>query len=224
MGERKDLLFDYHKNSHRDYLSRVNNVYMPKYVAAQKAKTYGFEYWDGDRSINYGGYFYREGYWDSFACKLINTYRLNSQSKILEVGCGKGFLLFDIIKHCPGIDVVGLDISSYAIGKAPNQVSDCLIVGDAKSLPFEADSFDLVISINTLHNLLVFDLVSALREIERVGTGNAFVNVESYSSELQKQNLLYWQVTCEAFFNPEEWVYLFKLAGYSGDYGFIFFD
>jgi len=67
-------------------------------------------------------------------------------------------------------------------------------------------------------------LFLALAEIERVGRRRKYVCVESYRNEVEKANLLYWQVTCESFFTPEEWLWCFEKAGYSGDYSFIYFD
>ena len=84
--------------------------------------------------------------------------------------------------------------------------------------------FDYVFSITTLHNLHNYDLDKALREMERVGRKNKYLCVESYRNEEEKANLLYWQVTCEAFCTPEEWEWWFKTTGYTGDYSFIYFE
>jgi protein-L-isoaspartate(D-aspartate) O-methyltransferase len=119
--------------------------------------------------------------------------------------------------------VYGLDISSYAIDNSKEEVRHRLQVGHANSLPFESGSFDLVVSLNTLHNLYCFDLERALSEIERVGRSHKYICVESYRTEEEKANLLYWQVTCEAFFTPAEWEWWFKRTGYSGDHSFIYF-
>lgn len=212
-----------HIGTKRDYLARVNNLEMPKHRAAELAKQWGFDYWDGDRSINYGGHFYKKGYWESTARGLIETYSLNSKSRVLDVGCGKGFLLKEIVDLVPGIDICGLDVSSYAIDNAHPDIAHQLKLGHAARLPFNDQEFDLVFSINTLHNLHAYDLHSALLEIQRVGK-SSFICVESYRDEIEKQNLLYWQVTCEAFNTPDEWLWWFKLAGYTGDYEFIFFE
>jgi len=223
MGERIDLLERYHGGGQRDYYARVNNPKIEKYQAATRAKRFDFDYWDGDRSINYGGYTYRKGYWDALVKALITRYGLNSSSRVLDIGCGKGFLLYDLQRHT-GCSVAGVDISDYALGLAPDELVADLVCCDAARLPFENQSFDLVLSINTLHNLLLPNLIESLKEVSRVSKSHCFINVESYSTELQKQNLLYWQVTCEAFYTPEEWNFIFELAGYQNDYGFIFFD
>jgi len=165
-----------------------------------------------------------EGRWEKVAKAMIEHYGIKSGDKILDVGCGKGFLLFDFTKVLPGIEIYGLDISTYAINKSKEEIKDRLQVGNATSLPFEDHSFDLVYSINTLHNLPCYELGIALSEIERVGKNNKYICVESYRNEIEKANLLYWQVTCEAFNSPEEWEWWFNNANYSGDYSFIYFE
>ena len=155
---------------------------------------------------------------------MVEHYGIKAGDKILDVGCGKGFLLFDFTKVVPGLDIHGIDVSSYAIENAKDEVKERLQVGNANSLPFPDNHFDLVFSLNALHNLHCYDLEPALREIERVGKKNKYICVESYRTEVEKANLLYWQVTCEAFNTPEEWEWWFKLTGYTGDYSFIYFE
>lgn len=219
-----DLLSAIHKSTQRDYLARVNDVDFPKPKAAELAKQWGFDYWDGDRKICYGGYRYMEGRWEKVARAMAEHYGIKPGDKILDVGCGKGFLLFDFTKVVPGVEVYGLDISEYAIENSKEEIKDRLQVGNAIKLPFEDHSFDFVYSITTLHNLHSYDLDKALREIERVGKKNKYICVESYRNEIEKANLLYWQVTCEAFNTPEEWDWWFKQTSYTGDHSFIYFE
>ncbi len=219
-----DFLSVLHKSTKRDYLARVNEPEYPKAKAAVLAKKWDQDYWDGDRRICYGGYRYMEGRWEKVARAMVEQYGLKPGDKILDVGCGKGFLLYDFTKVLPGIEVYGLDISQYAIENAKEEVRDRLQVGNAKQLPFPDKHFDLVISITTLHNLHNYDLDPALREIERVGKKDKYICVESYRNEEEKANLLYWQVTCEAFCTPEEWDWWFKQTGYTGDHSYIYFE
>jgi protein-L-isoaspartate(D-aspartate) O-methyltransferase len=212
-----------HKATKRDYLARVNDPDFPKAKAAELAKKWDYDYWDGDRRINYGGYRYLEGRWEKVARAMAEHYGLKAGDRILDVGCGKGFLLFDFTKVVPGIEVHGIDISDYAIRNAKEEIKHRLQVGDATHLPWPDKHFDLVISLNTLHNLHCYDLDKALREMERVGK-RKYLCVESYRNEVEKANLLYWQATCEAFNTPEEWEWWFKLTGYTGDYSFIYFE
>ncbi len=218
-----DFLSSVHSATSRDYLARVNDPEYPKARAAELAKKWGVEYWDGDRRTGYGGFRY-DGRWRPVAEAMAGHYGLQSGDSVLDVGCGKAFLLHDLSEVVPGLEVSGLDISGYAIERAPENVRERLTVGTAAELPYEDDAFDLVISINTLHNLHVDELDAALREIERVGMRDKYVCVESYRNEEEKANLLYWQLTCETFCTPEEWAWWFEHAGYGGDHSFIYFE
>ena len=219
-----DFMSPLHKSTQRDYLARVNDPEFPKPKAAALAKQFDYDYWDGDRRVCYGGYKYMAGRWEKVARMMAEHYRIKPGQRVLDVGCGKAFLLHDLTLVVPGVEVVGIDISEYAIRNAKPEVRDRLQVGNATALPFADDSFDLVISITTLHNLYCYDFDRALREIERVGRGNKYICIESYRSEQEKANLLYWQVTCEMFCTPEEWQWWFRQTGYSGDHSFIYFE
>ena len=216
-----DFVSQLNTKTKRDYLQRV--LKHNKANCAQVAKKFGRDYWDGDRKYGYGGYSY-DGRWKSVAQSMLKHYSLKDNSCLLDVGCGKGFLIHEIKLALPSVEIRGIDISSYAIDNSKEEVRPFLDLGLAYKLPYPDDYFDLVISINTLHNLYVYDLEGALKEIERVSKGNSYVVVESYRNEKEKANLLYWQLTCESFYTPEEWKWIFKKFGYSGDYSFIFFE
>lgn len=218
-----DFLSVNHKKIVRDYLARVNDNEFPKSKAAELSKKWGYDYWDGNRKICYGGYKY-DSRWKHIAKSMIEHYKLKDDARILEIGCGKGFLLYEFLQELPNATIQGIDISNYAIENCKEEVSQYLHVGNAISLPYNDNSFDFVISINTLHNLYCYELYKALKEIQRVANGNKYICVESYRNEVEKTNLLYWQVTCEAFNTPEEWLWWFNLAGYTGDYSFIYFE
>ena len=219
-----DFMSVLHKSTQRDYLARVNDPEFPKAKAAELAKQFSEDYWDGDRRICYGGYRYIEGRWEKIARAIAEHYPLPEKPKILDIGCGKGFLLYDFLKVIPNAEIYGIDISDYAIENCKPEIRDRLQVGNAINLPWEDNSFDLVISITTLHNLHAYNLDLALREMQRVGKEHKYLCVESYRNEAEKANLLYWQVTCEAFNTPEEWHWWFKHTGYAGDHSFIYFE
>ena len=219
-----DFIGTLHKSTQRDYLARVNDAEYPKSKAAKLAKQFAYDYWDGDRRICYGGYRYIEGRWERVAKALCMHYSLPANAKILDIGCGKGYLLYDFLKVLPDAEVFGIDISEYAIANSKPEIRDRLIVGNATNLPWKNNNFDLVISLNTLHNLHVFDLFPALCEMERVGKKHKYLCVESYRNEEEKANLIYWQVTCEAFNSPEEWQWWFNQTNYTGDHSFIYFE
>jgi protein-L-isoaspartate(D-aspartate) O-methyltransferase len=218
-----DFIMPLHTSTKRDYLARVNDPEYPKAKAADLALKWNVEYWDGDRRTGYGGMKY-DGRWRKVADLRVAHYGLKPGDKVLDVGCGKGFLLHDLTQAVPGLEVTGLDISRYALDRAMPEVKDWLVEGHASRLPFDDASFDFVFSINTLHVLPCFELDAALREMMRVGKKNRYLCVESWRNESEKANLLYWQLTCRAFFAPDEWEWWFKQTGYTGDHSFIYFE
>ena len=119
-----DFLGPLHKSTKRNYLARVNDPEFPKHIAAELAKKWDYDYWDGDRRINYGGYKYIPGRWKPVAELLIEHYNLNNKSNVLDVGCGKGFLLFEIKQLLPDITVKGVDVSSYAKNNAKEEIKN----------------------------------------------------------------------------------------------------
>ena len=218
-----DFISLVHKATTRDYLGRVNDPEFPKAKAAGLAKEWDKDYWDGDRRTGYGGMKY-DGRWRKVADAMAKHYQLKAGHKVLDVGCGKGFLMYDLMESVPGLEVTGLDVSGYAKKNAKPEIQNWIHEGHAKKLPFQDGEFDLVISINTLHNLECFDLDPALREIERVGRKNKYLCVESWRTEEEKANLLYWQFTCESFYTTRGWEWWLQKTGYTGDHSFIYFE
>lgn len=216
-----DFVTRLHTSTKRDYLERV--VQHDKAECVVVAKQYGEDYWDGDRKYGFGGYHY-DGRWRPVAQAMADYYGLKSGDSILDVGCGKAFLLYEFTQVVPGLKVTGMDISEYAIANAKEEVRPYLRAANAVDLPYEDESFDLVISLGTLHNLLIYDLRQAVKEIQRVGKQDRYISVESYRNEREKVNLLYWQLTCESFYSPEEWEWFYNDCGYTGDFEFIFFE
>ena len=195
-----------------------------KVEAMLVAKKYEEQYWDGDRRYGYGGYKYIAGRWKPVAEALIAEYNLTNQSSILDVGCGKAFLLYEIQLLLPEIKITGFDISKHGLASKHPEFKGNLFMHRAQDLyPFEDKEFDLVISITTLHNLRLPELEIALKEIERVGK-NAYVMLESYRNELEMFNLECWALTAESLLDEQEWVWLYKHFGYTGDYEFIYFE
>ena len=220
MGKLKKIITSLHTSTKRNYLSRMNDN---KVKCMKKANKFDYNYWDGSRKYGYGGYKYIPGRWSKVAKKIIRNYKLNSKSKILDVGCGKGFLLKEIKNILPDIKIVGFDISKYAIKNSHPDIKKFLFKHDVrKRFPFKKKYYDLVISINTLHNLSLYDLSFALMECQRVAK-NKYVVVESFRNEEELFNLQCWALTCKSFFSPEEWKWIFKKNSFNGDFEFIYF-
>ena len=221
MKELKNYITPIHKSAKRDYLDRMNNE---KIKCMKIAKKYDFDYWDGSRRTGYGGYKYIKSYWKGMAEKLIKDYNLRDGSKVLDVGCGKSFLLHEMKLIKPSLNIMGFDVSDYAL-KHNTELIKPFVYNQKAQDPFKYKNkeIDLVISINTLHNLKLFDLKKAILEISRVGK-QAYIVVESYRNEKELFNLQCWALTCESFFSVDEWLWIYDQFNYAGDYEFIFFE
>ena len=221
MGQLRQFVTPLHEATTRDYLARMNDE---KIGCMIRAKQYGYDYWDGDRRYGYGGYSYIPGRWKPVAEFLIDAYNLNNQSSLLDVGCGKGYLLYEMKLLLPELRMAGFDISKHGLENAKKEVKDFLFIHRAQDLyPYKDNEFDLVISLGCVHNLRIFELETALKEIERVGQ-KGYIMKESYRNEQEQFNLQCWALTCESFFDHEEWPWIYEYFGYKGDYEFIYFE
>lgn len=215
-----NLVTPLHRQTRRDCLPRMIDN---KVEAMRVAKRYGADYWDGDRRYGYGGYRY-DGRWKAVAEGLIATYHLKADARILDVGCGKAHLLYELQQLLPQAEVRGFDISDHGLGDAPESIRPHLFHHDARDpFPFPDGHFDLVLSLGALHNLRIFELEKAVQEMSRVGR-QQYLMVESYRNEQELFNLQCWALTAESFFDDEEWIWLLRHFGYQGDFEFIFFE
>lgn len=206
-------LLDRYPRTTRDIAARSAAVPAQRDVAMRFAR----EYFDGERGQGYGGYRY-DGRWVPVAERIRDHYRLQAVARVLDIGCAKGFLLHDLRRVVPGLRVTGLDISSYALANAMEDVRTGLVLGSADRLPFADKSFDLVVSINTVHNLDRAGCILALGEMERVGRLHRYVQVDSWLNEVQREKFERWQLTARTYSDPDGWRRLFAEAGYHGDY------
>ena len=181
------------------------------------ARQFGEAYFDGDRTTGYGGYRY-DGRWVPIAERIRDYYGLTAGQRVLDVGCAKGFLMHDLAAVVPGLEVVGIDVSEYALTHALPDQRNHVVRAGARSLPFGDRSFDLVLAVNVLHNLERPACVEALKEIERVSRGGKYVQVDSWLNDDQRRNLDLWVLTALTYVDPDEWRSIFGEAGYSGDY------
>lgn len=216
-----DFIEQIHTSTKRDYVGRVMQA--DKAECAKIAKQFGYDFFDGDRKYGYGGYRY-DGRWRPVAEKMAEHYQLKAGQRVLDIGCGKAHLLYELTQVVSGIEVLGLDVSEYAITHTIKEIEPFLVKGEAQNLPFEDNSFDLVISLNALHNLKIYDLKKAIQDVERISRGNSYIVVESFRNDREEVNMLYWQLTCASYYSVDEWEWLYRQWGYTGDYGFIFFE
>ena len=214
MGNEINLMKNYPK-SKRDIKSRGNSKTQ---IDRKIAREFGKEFFDGNRSQGYGGFNYDPKYWKEVIPDFQKHFNLSSKDSILDVGCAKGFMIFDFERLIPGISVRGVDISNYAIENAKSEVREKCTVANAMKLPFADNSFDIVISITTLHNLEIEDLKVSLNEIQRVSKRGSFITLDAYRNEEERIAMESWNLTAKTMLHVDEWKELFNKAGYSGDY------
>jgi len=186
------------------------------------ARKFDIEYFDGDRLTGYGGYEYHSRFWTETVKYIAKTYNLSNSSKILDVGCAKGYMMYDLQQLLPQADIQGVDISDYAKRNAKSQVRDQIKVCNANNLPFKDDEFDLVIAINTLHNLPLIDCKQAFREINRVSKNHSFVMNDAWRDDAGMQSMLKWNLTALTYMSCDDWIKLFEEVNYQGDYYWFF--
>ena len=213
MGNEIDLLKNYPK-AKRNLEARSKKTENDRKVARE----FGKEFFDGDRKYGYGGFSYNPKFWSKTVIDFKNHWNLDKDNSILDVGCGKGFMIYDFIQLMPEINIKGIDISEYAIKKSKPEVSNLVQVASAESLPFEDKSFDFVISINTIHNLDIEDCVKAIKEIERVSRKSSFITVDAYNNSDEKKRMFAWNLTAKTIMSVEEWKVFFNKNNYTGDY------
>ena len=214
MGKEIDLLINYPKTK-RDPLKRAQEKTEHDREIARKFEK---DFFDGDRKNGYGGFSYNSKFWQPVIPTFRNYWNLDSSSSVLDVGCAKGFMLYDLKKNIPGIKVNGIDISEYAIENSLKEIKEDLIVGNATNLPYEDNSFDVVISINTVHNLDIENCAKALKEIQRVSKKHSFITVDAYRNDKEKELMYAWNLTAKTIMSVEEWVNFFNKNDYKGDY------
>jgi SAM-dependent methyltransferase len=214
MGREIDLLKNYPKAQRNLEERAAGKTDEQRAIARQ----FGREFFDGDRSTGYGGFSYMPRFWQPVIPTFVDYWGLSANSSVLDVGCAKGFMLYDLQQAVPDITVAGIDISEYAIDNAKPEVRDKVSVADAKALPFDDNTFDIVISINTIHNLAREECATALREIERVTRRGSFVTVDAYRDAQEYDRMMAWNLTAKTIMSVDEWVAFFDEVGYTGDY------
>lgn len=214
MNNEIDLLKNYPKTK-RDPKSRAAEKTEEDRMTARK---FGKEFFDGERRHGYGGFYYNPRFWEPVIPDFINHFGLTEKSSVLDVGCGKGFMLHDLVAALPGINVAGIDISNYAIENCVEPMRPFLQVADAREIPFEDNSFDVVISITTLHNLNKKDFIIAIKEIERVSKKQSFITLDAYRNEEERLAMEAWNLTALTVMHVDKWKEFFNEIGYTGDY------
>lgn len=214
MGQEINL-FDRYPQSKRPIDERGQQITEEHRATARK---FDVEYFDGERLTGYGGYSYHPRFWTETVKRFADHYGLAPDARVLDVGCAKGFMMYDFLQLMPELRIQGVDVSEYAKTHAKPEVADRISIANAKDLPFEDNSFDLVIAINSIHNLALDDCKQALREIERVSAKDSFVMIDAWRNEAEHQALLKWNLTALTYMSTDDWKQTFEEVGYSGDY------
>jgi len=214
LGREVNLL-DVYPKSKRPIKGRAKSVTVEDRLVARR---FGREYFDGTRNQGYGGYNYHPRFWQPVVKRMAKYYNLDKNSRVLDVGCGKGFMLHDFREIIKGITVAGIEISEYAVQNSLEDVKPFIQVGNAKKLPYADNTFDLVIAINCLHNLPIEDCFVAFQELERVSRKHKFVINDAYRNQKEKEKMLQWNLTGITYFSTKDWKNFFKLSGYTGDF------
>ena len=214
MGREIDLLVNYPRTKRNVDERGQSKTEEDRAVARQ----FGKDFFDGDRKHGYGGFNYMSRFWQPVIPTFQSHFGLTAASSVLDVGCAKGFMLHDMAELIPGITVKGIDVSEYAVTHAIDDMKPHVQVGDARKLDFPDKSFDVVISVNTVHNLERAECAQALREIERVSRKGAFITVDAYRDDDEKKRMMAWNLTAKTIMHVDEWKAFFAQIGYTDDY------
>ena len=159
-----------------------------KILAWKKNKAF----YDGSREDGYGGFKY-DGRWLKILPKIIKRYKLNSSSRVLEIGCKKGFLVHDLKRLVPGISCTGIEDHLYPIKKCKKEVKKFIKYSNFTNLPFKKNSFDCIIAISSIYTYNFGDLLKIFNEIKRVSKNDKIlITLASYENTRDLEKLLNW--------------------------------
>jgi ubiquinone/menaquinone biosynthesis C-methylase UbiE len=177
-----------------------------------------WNYYDGDRNNGYGGFGY-DGRWLKLLPRIIKKYKLSNKSKILDLGCKKGFIMKDLKILLPKAKVYGIEDHKYPITKAEKEIKKDIIYKNYYDIPFKKNYFDFVIGFSSIYKYNFIDTVRTIQEISRVSK-KSFFTVASYSNKKEKEIFDKWTLLGTTVLHKNEWLQLFKLLNYKGDFYF----
>ncbi len=212
MGNHLDIGYFNKKLKVRSQVAKKRNI-VNKIEAWKLAK----EYYDGKRINGYGGFKY-DGRWLKLLPKILKRYKLNKNSKFLDLGCKKGFLLKDLNTLVPGIKSYGVENHSYPLKKIKNLKSK-IILSNYYDLPFKNKYFDFVIAFNSIYMQSLGDVIKTLVEINRVSK-KSYIVLASGENEKEIYKFYKWTLIGTSIQLKKDWLKLFKKIGYKGDYYF----
>lgn len=214
IGKEINLMVDYPQSKREISVRQDSKTEEDKKIA----KKFDKDFFDGSRNQGYGGFLYNPRFWQPVIPTFEKHWELGAGDSVLDIGCAKGFMLYDLQKKIPDIKIHGIDISKYAIENAKEEVKEFCHIGNAIDLPFEDKSIDVCISIATLHNLDENNLIKALLEIERVKKRGSFITLDAYRNNKEKERMEAWNLTAKTVMHVDKWKQFLGDAGYTGDY------
>jgi ubiquinone/menaquinone biosynthesis C-methylase UbiE len=186
----------------------------------KKLKKFPKEYFDGKRAHGYGGYYYNPKFFKKIVKAMIKHYKLNNKSKILDIGCAKGFMMYEFKKALPNCEIKGIDISRYCKKKAIKKIKKYIKIGTCEKLPYPNKYFDFVVSISTIHNVTKTGIKKSLKEIVRVTKKNSFIKIKAYKNAAEKNKINQWNLVAKSNLSQNQWLKLFAETNYTHDYLF----
>ena len=213
-----DLMSKYPKTNRSEISKQRIKVTQEHRIAAQK---FDWLYFDGPREFGYGGYNYNPRFFKGVVEDFINHYSLKEGDSVLDVGCGKGFMLYDFLQAIPTLEVRGLDVSEYCYDNALPEIKPYFDIGSCDQLPYQDGAFDIVISIATIHNLDIEGVKRSIIEINRVARRGAFIKVNGFRNSKEQRQLEEWNLVAKTILSERDWENLFIETGYTYDYDFF---
>jgi SAM-dependent methyltransferase len=186
----------------------------------KKLQKFPKEYFDGKRAHGYGGYYYNPKFFKKIVKAMIKFYKLDNTSKILDIGCAKGFMMYEFKKYLPNCEIKGIDVSRYCKIHAVKKIKKYIKTGTCEKLPYPDKYFDFVVSISTIHNLPKNRIEKSLKEIVRVAKKNSFIRVKAYKNLKEKKRIDSWNIVAKSNLSEKTWFSLFKKTNYKGDFQF----
>ena len=211
-----NILAGYPKPTGPRFVGRNMRTIKHRLTAVERGKNF----FDGDRNFGYGGFNY-DGRWLPIADRIVKHYGLKDSSRVLHLNCEKGFLLNDLKQVKPSLEIFGTENSDYAIKHAMDEVKNSIRKVSSIELPFPDNFFNFVIGLSYVYTYSLSDAVKALKEINRVGTGNSFITLATYETESEYFLFKDWTLLGTLILKKEEWISVMEHAGYEGDYYFI---
>ena len=208
-------LFIQKKQSHKDrnIIIAINNNFSP----SSDYLNFGYDYFDNPKSgRGYRGYVYTGRYYET-AKKIIDHYKLKPNSKILEIGCAKGYLLYEFFKL--KMDVVGYDISRYAVDNCIEELKEMIFLGRVNDINENDNIYDLAIAKEVLSHMAIDDILFTINKLQNISK-NIYLVLQTVSEKKKANDMQSWDCTYKTMMIKKDWEKVLSSCGFHGDYQF----